>query len=421
MNQELTLTRKTPSIKIYNTVVDAMGIVLLISLIPRIDIAVWPHVVIFTVLSFLARLMPTSLPQGVVFSVSFLIDLVLLELYGTPVAVGVATIIAVLAGLLPKSREGIIKGVFLRETAQKIIVVSLAGIVHPFFQGTFISFVLAFIIYFIAEIVLMAFTSTIEGSDSLKENLVSLLQMLYLNYIVLSPLAYFMTVIYRSVQGEMQLLSILLFYLPILLVGHSFRLYTNINRSYLNTIKTIVKAIEAKDPFTSGHSERVAEYAVALAKELGYSRKSLKNIYFLALLHDCGKIGVSEEVLNKSVPLTLSEYEQIREHVVVGSRIIEKIKFLQVYADVVMHHHEWFDGTGHPSGLKGTEIPVEARLLAVADAYDAMLNERPYRRAKTQQETLDEMARLAGQQFDPAMVELLKTVLRKRGELQYVV
>lgn len=420
MNQGLTLTLKTPGVKIYHIVLYALGFILLIFLVPRIDVTIWPQAAIFAVLSFLARLMPTNLPQGVVFSVSFLIDLVLLELYGTSVAVGVATVIAALAGLLPKSGEGIIKGDFLRDIAQKTIVVSLAGTAHLIFLSTFFSFALAFIIYFMAEIFLMALTSTVEGSDSLKENLVSLLQMLYLNYIVLSPLAYFMTVIYRNVQGEMKLLSILLFYLPIMLVSHSFRLYTNINRSYLNTIKTIVKAIEAKDPFTSGHSERVAEFAVALAKEMGYSRKDLKNLYFLALLHDCGKIGVSEEVLNKSVPLTPAEVEQIREHVVVGARIIEKIKFLQVYADVVMHHHEWFDGKGYPSGLKGDEIPVEAKILAVADAYDAMLNERPYRGAKTQQEALEEMTGLAGRQFDPAMVELLKKVLRKRGELHAV-
>lgn len=421
MIQGLAVAQKTPGVRLYHTIVTATGFTLLIYVIPGIDTAVWPQAAIFAVLAFLARLMPAKLPQGGVFSVSFLIDLVLLQLYGAPMAVGVAAAITAFAGLITKPGLGKIKGIFFRETARKSIVVFLAGAAHLVSQGPLISFVLAFIIYFTAEIFLMALTAAVEGGGPLRENLVSLVQMLYLNYIVLAPLAYFMAVIYRNAQGEMKLLSILLFYLPILLVSHSFRLYININRSYLNTIKTIVNAIEAKDPFTRGHSERVAEYVTAMAREMGYSRKNLQNLYFLALLHDCGKIGISETVLNKLQPLTTGELEIIREHVIIGARIIEKIKFLQAYADVIMHHHERFDGTGYPSGIKGMEIPLEARLLAVADAYDAMLNERPYRGAKTQQATLEEMNELAGYQFDPAMVELLKKTLAKRGELQHAI
>lgn len=413
------MTPKTTREKIYHTSITVTGFALLISLIPQINTIVWGQAAIFAVLAFLARLMPAKLPQGGVFSVSFLIDLVLLQLYGLPMAVGVAAVTS-LAGMIPKSGKVKIS-FFLRDTALKVIVVSLAGAAYLISRESLLSFGLAFIIYFTAEIFLMALTAAVEGRETLWENLISLVQMLYLNYIVLSPLAYFMAVIYRNMQGEMKLLSILLFYLPILLVSHSFRLYININRSYLNTIKTIVNAIEAKDPFTRGHSERVAEYAMAMAREMGYPNKNLKNLYFLGLLHDCGKIGVSENVLNNSVSLNTDENEQVREHVVIGARIIEKIKFLQASADVIMHHHERFDGTGYPSGLKGAEIPLEARLLAAADAYDAMLNERPYRAAKTQQQTLAEMNELSGLQFDPAMVELLIKILRKRGELQYVV
>lgn len=421
MSQGLTLTQRLPGIKTYNAIVKILGILLLIYFLPLIDISAWQQVAIFAVLAFLARVMPVNLPQGGVFSVSFLIDLVLLELYGTPVAVGAAAGITALAGLLPRSGRDKVKGVLLRETAQKIIVVSLAGAAHLLPRNVFMTFILAFFIYFTAEIFLMALTATVEGRDTLIENLISLVQLLYLNYIVLAPLAYFMTVIYKNVQGEMKLLSILLFYLPIMLVSHSFRLYININRSYLNTIKTIVNAIEAKDPFTKGHSERVAEYAVAMAREMGYSRQDLKNLYFLALLHDCGKIGISEEILNKTVPLSPEEIEHIREHVIIGARIIEKIKFLQSSADVVMHHHERFDGSGYPSGLRGSEIPVGARIIAIVDAYDAMIHERPYRGARSRLEAIEEMTGLAGRQFDPSLVELLKKVLYKQGELKHVV
>lgn len=421
MYRGIALTPNERGAQIYHTVVNALGLTLLIYYIPRIDLSAWQQVGVFAVLAFITRLMPASLPGGI-FSVSFLMDLVLLELYGTPVAVFVAALITIFPGLLQKWGESRVTGLFFRETAQKIIAVSLAGFAHALYpQSTFLSFVASFFIYFIAEIFMMALNATVEGNDTLPENLISLLQMLSLNYIVLSPLAFFMTVIYRNVHGEMKLLSILLFYLPIMLVSHSFRLYTNINRSYLNTIKTMVNAIEAKDTFTGGHSERVAEYAVAMARELNYARKDVKNLYFLALLHDCGKIGINEEILNKTEPLTTEETEHIREHVIIGARIIEKINFLHHRADVVLHHHEKYDGTGHPSGLKGTEIPTEARLLAVVDAYDAMMHDRPYRGAGTQREVLAEMTRLAGKQFDPALVELLKIILRKRGELQDVV
>ncbi len=421
MNEGLVLTSKTPAIRIYNNFLNILGIVLLIYYIPRIDFTAWRQVGIIAVLSFLTRLMPTKLPQGGIFSVSFLLDLVLLELYGIPVAVGVAAFNSIFAGLVLRSGEVDLKGYIFRETTQKTIIVTLAGSAFVFFSSTFIAFVIAFGIYFMTEIFIMALNYYFEGKDSVSENMISLFQMLSLNYIVLSPLAYFMAMIYRNVYGEMKLLSILLFYIPIMLVSHSFRLYTNIKRSYLNTIKTMVNAIEAKDPFTKGHSERVAAYAVALAKEMSYSRKQLNNIYYLALLHDCGKIGVAEDILNKSVSLTLSELEAIQEHVIIGARIVEKIKFLHDSSGVVLHHHERFDGKGYPSGLKGQEIPVEARLLTIVDAYDAMLNDRPHRPARAQEEVLLEMTRLSGSQFDPALVQLFKIVLYKRGELEHVI
>ncbi len=174
---------------------------------------------------------------------------------------------------------------------------------------------------------------------------------------------------------------------------------------YLKTISALTSAIDAKDVYTRNHSRRVAEFSIALAKELHLSGEELENIRYGAILHDIGKIGVNEAVLNKKGKLAPEEFALIKAHPVIGVKILQSVDFSKEILDIVRHHHERYDGTGYPDGLKGEAIPYAARIVAVADAWDAMIFGRSYRRALSYQEAAAELGRGTGTQFDPYMVK----------------
>lgn len=184
-------------------------------------------------------------------------------------------------------------------------------------------------------------------------------------------------------------------------------LFESIQRAYYETIKALVIAMESKDPYTRGHGERVARYAVRIAKTLRLPRDEIKIINFFSILHDIGKIGVPEEVLVKPGKLTAREWELIRKHPAIGESIIEPIEFLQPVRTLLRHHHEWYNGRGYPDRLRGEEIAIAARVLAVADAFDAMQSERPYRRAFSREKAIQEIKKASGTQFDPKVVKAL--------------
>ena len=175
--------------------------------------------------------------------------------------------------------------------------------------------------------------------------------------------------------------------------------------SFLNAVTALAYALEAKDKYTSGHSQRVAETSVAIAKELGMPRDSIGEVRLAGLIHDLGKIGMRESVLGKPARLTGEEYQHIKYHCEMGEHILTPIVEDEKILKVVRHHHERYDGTGYPDGLKGEQIPLGARILAVADAFDAMISERPYREAMRAETACAEMERGKGKQFDPEVTD----------------
>ena len=186
-----------------------------------------------------------------------------------------------------------------------------------------------------------------------------------------------------------------------------------IQENYETTTKALIAAIDAKDAYTSGHSQRVSRLFTIIAKNLNLSLESV-NLYTQAgYLHDIGKIGVSERVLLKPGPLTKVEWLEVQQHPVIGSRIIEPVKFLRKALKIVLHHHERYNGGGYPEGLKKHEIPFEARLLSIFDAYDAMTSERPYRGAYKHKKALEIITTEAGRQFDPELVPVTIEVIDK--------
>jgi len=193
------------------------------------------------------------------------------------------------------------------------------------------------------------------------------------------------------------------------------RLYQKIQDSYFEIAKALAQAIEAKDPYTHGHSARVVEYAGLIAQKLNLQEEEKELLKYAAMLHDIGKIGVRGIVLNNPNNLNGEEYDEIKKHPLVGEGIIQPIELLQPIRPLIRHHHEWFNGKGYPDGLSGENIPLGARILTVADAYDAMKSNRPYRKALTEETATRELKRGSGTQFDSKIVELFLEILKTKS------
>ncbi len=173
----------------------------------------------------------------------------------------------------------------------------------------------------------------------------------------------------------------------------------------LEFVRSLVSTIDAKDAYTRGHSERVAIVAREIAIEMGLSEQEIEEIYLSGLLHDIGKIGVDDQILRKAGALTESEFQMMARHPEIGHHILSELSSMQQFLDGVLYHHERYDGTGYPSKLAGRSIPLKARVLAVADAFDAMRSDRPYRRGMSQEEVECILSKGAGEQWDPSVVQ----------------
>jgi putative nucleotidyltransferase with HDIG domain len=204
-----------------------------------------------------------------------------------------------------------------------------------------------------------------------------------------------------------------LFYLPLLTMKYSLNKYIELRAAYQEMAGALSNAIDARDAYTRGHSERVAEYAALLAKEMKFSEDRIELIRYVGLLHDVGKIGIRDAIMKKQGAYTYEEYEEMKTHAKIGAQMLEGMKFIGKGQDWVKYHHERWDGQGFPDGLKGEEIPIEARIIACADSFDAMTTDRPYKAKLTLAEAKEELKRCAGTQFDPAVVKaMLKVVDR---------
>lgn len=205
--------------------------------------------------------------------------------------------------------------------------------------------------------------------------------------------------------------AVMLFFGPLLLARYSFKLYMETRNLYLSTIQAFNSAMEAKDPYTSGHASRVEEYAVKLGEAYGLSFDRIQNIKDAAILHDIGKIGINDNILHKASQLTHKEYAEIMRHPSIGAEIIGKVDFLKKISGIIRHHHERYDGKGYPDGLARVDIPLEAYILSIADSYDAMTSDRPYRDALTKEDALKEIRNNAGTQFHPELAEVFSKIL----------
>ena len=182
--------------------------------------------------------------------------------------------------------------------------------------------------------------------------------------------------------------------------------YHILKKAHLDSVKVLAEAIDAKDPYTRGHSDRVRKMSMTIAMHLGFPENRLESLEYGALLHDIGKIGIKDEVLQKQGALDSLEYQYIQEHPLIGVKIVEGIDFFKDKIPMIRHHHEHFDGNGYPDGLAGEAIPLEARIIAVPDAFDAMTSVRPHNRIIPLEEVLSELEDCKGKQFDPSVLHI---------------
>jgi len=182
--------------------------------------------------------------------------------------------------------------------------------------------------------------------------------------------------------------------------------YRILRKSYLDSIKVLAEVIETKDPYTRGHSDRVRALSRKIAARLGFTEDRLESLEYGALLHDIGKIAIQDEILLKQDALTPEERHSIQTHSLIGVKIVKGMDFFKDNVPMIQYHHERYEGNGYPDRLCGETIPIEARIIAIADAFDAMTSMRPYRKAMSLEETLVEMERCGGKQFDPRLLSL---------------
>ena len=188
-------------------------------------------------------------------------------------------------------------------------------------------------------------------------------------------------------------------------------------KEYLNMIQALCELIELKNPYTRRHSQKVTKYAVEIAKEMRLSLEEIEQVHQSGLIHDIGKVGISDDILNKPGRLTDEEFAEIKKHPVLGIKVLKHLRLLQPEMSIVVHHHERWDGNGYPNKLQGNKIPRASRILAVADSFDAMLTTRPYRNAQPIDYAISELHRCSGTQFDPEVVEAFLSVLKKNPDI----
>lgn len=407
-------------LRIYIAIVVVLAATLFIYLFPSLSIV--PNIklifVFFLTMSIFAEFIPVSLPMAGSITIGFPLDLVVILVYGPALAMLIAAISAIISEVLDKKTSWY-KIIF--NASQYALSVGVAGIAYQYVGGVvgfqdFFKYILpaalcAFV-YCLINLILVTLVIFLDQGGRIatiwRINFKDILS----SYLAEAPIGFLMAIVYV----EVGIFGILLFFLPLLLARRSFELYTKMRKVYLDTIRALAAAIDAKDPYTKGHSERVAEMSVALAQELNLPGREIENIEYTALLHDIGKIGIADKILGKNSSLTDKEFDKIKEHTIMGAKIIEPVDFLKNSYEAIYHHHERYNGYGYPDGIKEKDIPLSARIIAVADAYDAMGSDRPYRKKLSKDKILKELRDQSGKQFDPEVIKAFISILKRKRE-----
>ncbi|MDR3552443.1 MAG: HD-GYP domain-containing protein [Clostridia bacterium] len=277
--------------------------------------------------------------------------------------------------------------------------------------------VVSIFVFVMANTIIVALYISIKQGESLLRIWVSYLLWSVLSLFFVGLLGVIITAIYVSYGYFL----VVVFFAPFVLARYVFSIYKDLQENYLETVMSLAAAIETKDIYTIGHSRRVEYYCSITANEMKLRPKRCEVLKYAALLHDIGKIGIKDEILNKPSRLSREEIDVIRLHPDKGAHIIEDIEFLSKSVEIIRSHHERYDGSGYPRGLTGKDLPVESMILMVSDSYDAMTSDRPYRKALSHEQAILELHLGTGTQFCPEVVVAFESAMKKRGNKPYVI
>ncbi len=415
---------------------------------PLVDI---PPLIVFSVLAFGAQWLQTEMYEKSAVSISMAIILAAAVVSG-PIG-DLTTSTVVLVAHAVRTRPRIYKVLFNWSTH---LLAGLGPLAAIHFSSYYLSnplssqFLLWWIVpvavstvfYFLTETGLIATAIALSEGMSISTTWREQFRWLGRHYLVMGVLGFFLAVAYI----DMGILGVLVFALPILIMHLTQKEYVERTENSVRELRrmnqelsqanheivqakhaieqlneelflTLAKIIDARDPYASGHAVQVGKYAQAIAQEMGLGAQTVAEIYRAGLLHDIGKIGIPEKILHKPTRLTDAEYEAIKNHATLGADFLKTYRNLRHLAPFVHHHHEWWDGTGYPDRLQREAIPLEARILAVCDAVEAMASDRPYQTGQPINKILHELKCCAGTQFDPAVVDVFVQVVHQHREL----
>lgn len=412
-----TIKKTKINIKLYSyiSILSFVAIMLMVYLLKSYTIDDYILLVVFSVLSAVAETFLILLPKigGVSVSFALAFSAILLT---NPLSAAIITAAGVAfrcpyvdgKGRVHIFNNPLYKSLF--NISQYFINGGIAGIVYVYFDKMIdvgfefynpIAGTISLIVYLLLNTFFMAQLMSIL----LKENMFSIWKSNFFSMMINVILVSLLGIVIAFSYNSYGIGGILLFFIPLLLARYTFKLYIDMRKNYFDTMHVLVRAIEASDPYTSGHSIRVSTYAECIAKQMGLPQGKIDLIKSAALLHDIGKIGIDKNILNKTDKLDDDEFDTIKTHPALGATIISDLSYLSNIADIIKHHHERNDGRGYPDGLSHDNIPIETSILTIADSFDAMTTNRPYRHSLSLEVALSEIKINSGTQFNPDIVD----------------
>ena len=418
----------------YIGILAALGVIVLVTTSLQARTSAIDPVMFLLILALagLAQRNPVMLFRSSAISVAFAVKIAAYVLFGTPVALWATVVVVAVNAYTPKPKParkvlfnlgGMMLSTYLASTTYQLV----GGMVPPgAFVPTMLAVAVSAAVYFVVNSVLTATVITLTSSSRFVDVWVQNFAWMPVNYLATAVNGAALALAYQSLG----LIGVIVFVLPLGVAWYSFKLYMmkstqlrdrnrelvivneslqrtsdRLEASHVSVIAALLGSLAAKERTTPGHSAATMQHALAVARSLGLGPDEVAAVNLGALFHDIGKIGIPEHILQKPSALTDEEWAEMKTHPVIGANLIGEVPNLEKIRPIVLAHHEHYDGTGYPNGLKGDEIPLAAQIISVADTYEAITSTRPYRPALGHSEAVAELRRVAGSQLNPIVVE----------------
>ena len=432
--------RKTASIYITLCIVAGLGALFVFTFLQReIILSVIAGVLFLSVLGVVAESQSLAIDENKAISIAFAIDISALLLFGLAPALWVSFCTAFFSIMdFDRGRKEHVFNTPLHKSlfnaSNYILSIFACGIVFEKLGGSYLfingpqgieatfkqiagdlpAILIGLVVYVLVNtLMIMFYFYFVNGArPGLFIEWLRIFRWSVLSMICIGTLGVFLTAVYHAFGA----LAVLLFYAPFMLFRYAYVGFTSIQKGYIDTIKAFSAALEAKDPYTVGHARRVGKYCDLIANEMKLSSDRTKVLKYASLLHDIGKIGISESILNKPGPLNDDEYAEIKKHPAIGAQMLGDIQFLKREVKIIRAHHVHFDGRGYPADAVEDSKALEAQILCAADSFDAMTSDRAYRAGMSLEEAVDELHRFSGSQFAPEVVDAFVRGLNKFRE-----